>query len=317
MTDLLDALLLRDPALRAAGLLAWLALAAGLGFVLTWRSAAARLRDRVRARATAAQETAHDEARPPLLVRLAQKLLERRTRAAGQEGTPLTLKMWRAGFYGAAAPAWWILWRVVLVPMGMAVGVLITLAFAGEALSPRQGAATGALWGGLLGLVAPLVYRKNRADKRAAALRRGWPDLLELLALTIGAGLTLETALLRIRGMVSHKSPDLARELTVLVSELTYFGERPRALQNLNRRCDIPEADDLVIALIQAEKKGLPLGNLLTATAREQRRKRRMEIEKKAASLPAKLTVPMILFFLPALLIVILAPVVFRLGELF
>lgn len=317
MTDLLDALLLRDPALRAAGLLAWLALAAGLGFALTGRSAAGRLRDRVRARATAVQQGADGETRPPVLVRLAQKLLERRVQTAGQEGTALALRMWRAGFYGAAAPAWWILWRVVLVPAGMAIGVLITLAFAAESLSPRESAAIGALWGALLGLAAPPVYRRNRADKRAAALRRGWPDLLDLLALTIGAGLTLETALLRIRDMVRHKSPDLARELTLLVAELTYFGERPRALQNLNRRCDIPEADDLVTALIQAEKKGLPLGNLLTATAREQRRKRRMEIEKKAASLPAKLTVPMILFFLPALLIVILAPVVFRIGELF
>jgi tight adherence protein C len=127
----------------------------------------------------------------------------------------------------------------------------------------------------------------------------------------------LETALLRIRDMICYKNPDLARELTVLVAELTFFGNRSRALQNLNRRCDIEEADNLVTALLQAERKGLPLSKLLTALAQEQRRKRRLEIEKKAASLPAKLTVPMILCFLPALLIVILAPVVFRLSDVF
>ena len=116
---------------------------------------------------------------------------------------------------------------------------------------------------------------------------------------------------------MQRKHPDLALELAVLAAELTYFGEQSRPLKGLSRRCGIAETEDLVAALIQAEKKGLPLNTLLISMARNQRRKRRMEIEKKAASLPAKLTVPMVLFFLPALLIVILAPVAFQLGEIF
>ena len=258
--------------------------------------------------------------RPPLAIRLAQRLLERLTQIQGrgaQADQTLALKMWQAGFYGAAAPAWWIIWRIVLVPVGAGLGVLVMLGFAADTLPLPQGVALGATGGALLGLVAPLIYRQNRTDKRMAALRKDWPDLLDLLALTIGAGLTLETALLRIRDLLGHKAIDLARELTVLTAELIYFGERARALQNLSRRCPLVEVENLVTALIQADQKGLPLGNLLNAMAREQRRKRRVEVEKKAASLPAKLTVPMILFFLPALLIVILAPVAFRLGTLF
>ncbi len=321
MADLLAVLLLQDPASRTAALLFWVALALGLIFILTRQSRMQRLRGRVR-ELTADEEGAREAAaaRPPLAIRLAQHLLNRRAQTRGrgaQADNTLALKMWRAGFYGAAAPAWWIVWRIVLVPAGAGLGILVMLAYAADMLPLRQGVVLGAAGGALLGLTAPLIYRRNRTDKRMAALRKDWPDLLDLLALTIGAGLTLETALLRIRDLLGHKAIDLAHELTVLTAELIYFGERVRALQNISRRCPLVEVQDLVTALIQADQKGLPLANLLNAMAREQRRKRRIEIEKKAASLPAKLTVPMILFFLPALLIVILAPVAFRLGTLF
>lgn len=321
MTDLLGVLLLQDPALRLAGLMFWAAFALGLAYVATGRTRAQRLRERVRARIGGDVDKREDDRnRPPIPVRLAQHLLDRRlqagSRSARTEDT-LALKMWRAGFYGAAAPAWWIVWRIASVPLAAGLCALILLAYSGDGFSPRAAVTIGAVIGGALGLVGPPIYRRNRTDKRMIAMRRAWPDLLDLLALTVGAGLTLETALLRIRDLMAEKSPDLARELTILTAELTYFGERARALQNLNRRCDMAEVDDLVTALIQADQKGLPLSGLLTGTAREQRRKRRMEIEKKAASLPAKLTVPMILFFLPALLTVILAPVVFRVGAIF
>jgi tight adherence protein C len=321
MTDVLAVLLLQEPELRLAGLLFWAALALLLAYLATGQTLAQRLRERVRARTGTTDEIREtDRERPPIPVRLAQHLLDRRlqagTRGARADDT-LALKMWRAGFYGAAAPAWWLVWRIASVPLGAGFGALVVLAYAGDAITARAAVTIGAVIGAGLGLVAPPIYRRNRTDKRMMAIRRAWPDLLDLMALTVGAGLTLETALLRIRDLMTAKSPDLARELTILTAELTYFGERALALQNLNRRCDMTEVDDLVTALVQADQKGLPLSSLLTSAAREQRRKRRVEIEKKAASLPAKLTVPMILFFLPALLIVILAPVAFRIGDIF
>jgi tight adherence protein C len=321
MDDLLAILLFQDPALRLAGLLLWGALALMLAYAATGQTRAQRLRERVRAR-IAGDETIEkaDRDRPPIPVRLAQHLLDRRLKAGSRPARTddsLALKMWRAGFYGAAAPAWWIVWRIASVPLGAGIVAVILLGYAGEGFSPRTAVTVGAIIGAALGLVGPPIYRRNRTDRRMMAIRKAWPDLLDLLALTVGAGLTLETALLRIRDLMAEKAPDLARELTILTAELTYFGERALALQNLNKRCDMAEVDDLVTALIQADQKGLPLSGLLTNTAREQRRKRRMEIEKKAASLPAKLTVPMILFFLPALLIVILAPIVFRVGDIF
>lgn len=321
MNDFVAAILLRDPDLQVAGFMFWAAIALGLAFVATGPTRSQRLRERVRALTASTTETPQTtEHRLPMAVRLAQHLLDRRLEARDQgvrTDDTLALRMWRAGFYSASAPAWWIVWRIASVPIGAGIGALIVLGYTAEVLSLRQAVTVGGLGGGLLGLVAPPIYRRNRTDRRKIALRRSWPDLLDLLALTVGAGLTLETALLRIRDLMAQKAPDLARELTILTAELTYFGERALALQNLNRRCDMAEVDELVTALVQADQKGLPLNGLLAGAAREQRRKRRMEIEKKAASLPAKLTVPMILFFLPALLIVILAPVAFRMGDVF
>ena len=320
MTDLLAALLLQDPDLRIAGFMFWAAIALGLVYIATSQTRSQRLRERVRALTASTTQPETKADRLPMAVRLAQHLLDRRLETQGRDARTedtLAIRMWRAGFYSASAPAWWIVWRIASIPIGAGIGALIVLAYTSEVLTVRQAVAVGGLGGAALGLVAPPIYRRNRTDKRKIALRRAWPDLLDLLALTVGAGLTLETALMRIRDLMAQKAPDLARELTILTAELTYFGERALALQNLNRRCDMAEVDDLVAALVQADQKGLPLAGLLTGTAREQRRKRRMEIEKKAASLPAKLTVPMILFFLPALLIVILAPVAFRMGDIF
>lgn len=321
MADLFATLLFQDPASWPAALLFWAAILAALAFFGQRHNAAHRLRNRVRALKLNSDDARDLSAnRPFLLVQMAQTLLDQAKRARGRGAAgadTLALKMWRAGFYSATAPAWWIVVRIVFVPVCVSLGGVLMLVFADTMFNSLAGGILGALVGGLVGLFLPLLYRRNRADKRVTTLQRGWPDFLDLLALTVGAGLTLITALMRIRVLLEQKWPDLARELTVLTAELTYFGERVRALKNLSRRCQLLEVDDLVAALVQAEQKGLPLNDLLTAMARDQRRKRRMEIEKKAASLPAKLTVPMILFFLPALLIVILAPVAFRLGQIF
>lgn len=321
MADVFATLLFQDPASWPAALLFWAAILAALAFFGQRRNAAHRLSNRVRALKLNDDDARDPSASKPFkLVQMAQFLLDQFMRARGrgsEAADTLALKMWRAGFYSATAPAWWIVVRIAFVPACAGLGVVLMLVFADTMFNPLAGGILGALFGGLVGLLLPLLYRRNRTDKRVIVLRRGWPDFLDLLALTVGAGLTLQTALMRIRVLLEQKWPDLARELNVLTAELTYFGERVRALQNLSRRCQLLEVDDLVTALVQAEQKGLPLNDLLTAMARDQRRKRRMEIEKKAASLPAKLTVPMILFFLPALLIVILAPVAFRLGEIF
>lgn len=321
MADIVATLFFQDRATWPAALLFWAAILAALAFFEQRRNVSRSLRSRVRALNMTKEDARNASAnRPFVLVEIVQKLLDQSARFRGrgaEEGDTLVLKMWHAGFYSASAPAWWIVIRILCVPIGAGLGVVLMLAFADTLFTPLVGSVLGALIGGFGGLTLPLLYRRNRADRRIIRLGKGWPDFLDLLALTVGAGLTLQTALMRIRVLLAQKWPDLANELTVLTAELTYFGERTRALQNLSRRCHLPEVDDLVTALVQAEKKGLPLNDLLTAMARDQRRKRRMEIEKKAASLPAKLTVPMILFFLPALLIVILAPVAFRLGQIF
>lgn len=240
MADLFTTLLFQDAATLPAALLFWAAIAAALAFVGYRRNQGSRLLKRVRALKSYGNEA--DEVqnkRPPLLVKLAQMLLNRSQSRKGegaQADDTLAFKMWRAGFYSAAAPAWWIVVRIAFVLAGAVLGLMAMLRFASAALGPVAGAILGVLAGGLLGLLLPLLYRRNRADKRMSNLRKGWPDFLDLLALTVGAGLTLQTALMRIRVLLEHKWPDLARELTVLTAELTYFGERTRSLQNLRRR---------------------------------------------------------------------------------
>ena len=316
MDELVSALLLKDPALRDAAILFWAALGIGLLFMLPGKSSARQLRARVRTRTDNDIQTAQVSN----LVLKVERLIEHFTRQAGQTDEvkqTLQLKLWRAGFYSASASIWWIIWRILALPFFGALATLFVLALGGDSWTHQQVIIFGAGIGAFLGSVIPLIYRRNCINKRTAELRKAWPDLLDMLALTVGAGLTLEKALIRIRDLIEQRCPALGREISMLAAELTYFGDRATALQNLGRRCGTIEADELVVALIQSQRKGLPLAAVLIATAREQRRKRRVEIEKKAAGLPAKLTVPMILFFLPALLTVILAPVVFRFGSVF
>ena len=100
----------------------------------------------------------------------------------------------------------------------------------------------------------------------------------------------------------------LAEELTLTTAELSYLQDRRSAYENLAKRTDLEGVKSVCVALQQAERYGTPLGQTLRVLSQENRDMRMSEAEKKAAALPPKLTVPMILFFLPVLFVVILGP---------
>jgi len=165
------------------------------------------------------------------------------------------------------------------------------------------------------GYYLPAIWVKNLAKKRASQIMPAFPDALDLLLICVESGMSIEVAFNRVSEEMADNSVELAEELSLTTAELSFMQNRRQAYENLARRNDHPGIRGVATALIQAERYGTPLGQTLRTMANENRQMRVMAAEKKAAALPAKLTVPMILFFLPVLFIVILTPAGMRLGS--
>jgi tight adherence protein C len=159
-----------------------------------------------------------------------------------------------------------------------------------------------------LGLKAPEIFLSNSIKKRQFSIRLAWPDALDLLLICVESGMSIEAAFKRVSSEIGVQSIALAEELTLTTAELSYLPERRLAYENLGNRTGLEPVRAVVTALIQAERYGTPLGQALRVLAQESRDQRMNDAEKKAAALPPKLTVPMILFFLPVLFVVILTP---------
>lgn len=169
-----------------------------------------------------------------------------------------------------------------------------------------------AIGGGLIGSYLPLVLLKNTTTKRQFSIRRAWPDCLDLMLLCVEAGMSVEHAFKRVAKEIGGQSVALAEELTLTTAELSFLEDRSRAYENLGRRTGLDNVKSVMQALIQADKYGTSVGQALRVMAEESRETRMMDAEKKAASLPPKLTVPLILFFLPVLFIVIMSPAMLK-----
>lgn len=170
--------------------------------------------------------------------------------------------------------------------------------------------------GGLLaGYYAPNVYISNIASKRRDSIVAGFPDALDLLLICVESGMSIEAALAKVSQEIGASSIELAEELSLLVAELSYLPDRRSAYEGLSKRTNHPGVKSVTMAMIQAERYGTPLGAALRVMAKENRDLRLSAAEKKAAALPAKLTVPMILFFLPVLFVVILGPAIIKIQD--
>ena len=165
-----------------------------------------------------------------------------------------------------------------------------------------------------IGLKAPEIFLNNIIQKRQTSIRRAWPDALDLMLICVESGMSVEQAFRKVSQEIGSQSVYLAEELTLTTAELSYLPERRQAYENLTIRCDLELVKAVCTALVQADKYGTPVGTALRVLAQESRDHRMNEAEKKAAALPPKLTVPMILFFLPVLFIVILVPAVIQIN---
>ena len=159
-----------------------------------------------------------------------------------------------------------------------------------------------------VGMQLPLVLLKNKITRRQLSIKRAFPDTLDLLLICVESGMSIEAAFRKVSNEVGTQSVALAEELTLTTAELSYLPDRRQAYENLAKRTNLDGVKSVCMALQQSERYGTPLATMLRVMAQENRDMRMSEAEKKAAALPPKLTVPMILFFLPVLFIVILGP---------
>jgi tight adherence protein C len=220
-----------------------------------------------------------------------------------------------AGYRGQQAEIGFLFFRLV-VPIGLFLFTLLYVFFIktfGQPPIVRVGMAIG---GAYLGIKAPEIFLSNQISKRQASMRQAFPDALDLLLICVESGMSIEHAFRKVSTEIGGQSVPLAEEFALCTAELSYLSERRQAYENLAQRTGLEGVKSVSTALIQAERYGTPLGTALRTLAQESRDQRMMEAEKKAAALPPKLTVPMILFFLPVLFVVIMTPALIQVMKL-
>jgi len=162
--------------------------------------------------------------------------------------------------------------------------------------------------GALFGFYLPDLFVSNMISRRQTSIMQAFPDALDLMLICVESGMSIEAGFTKVAAEIGVQSVELAEELALTTAELSYLPDRRMAFDNLAKRCGHDGVKAVAIALNQAEKYGTPMGQALRVTAQENREMRFQAAEKKAAALPAKLTVPMIIFFLPCLFVVIGGP---------
>jgi tight adherence protein C len=220
-------------------------------------------------------------------------------------------KLSQAGFRGNGPVMTFYFFRLA-APILLFIGAALYLMFVNDFGLPNITRWCAALGLGMLGYYAPNLYVTNAAQKRRDSIMTAFPDALDLLLICVESGMSIEAAFQKVSGEIGSQSIELAEELSLTTAELSYLQDRRMAYENLAKRTNHPGVKAVATALIQAERYGTPLGQALRVMAKENRDMRLANAEKKAAALPAKLTVPMIVFFLPVLFVVILGPAYLR-----
>jgi len=225
------------------------------------------------------------------------------------EGEDTKEKLASAGYRGQAPLIAFMFFRFVMPFILFAVTLFYMFLILHLSWPPIQKIGA-AFVGALLGFYAPDMFVNNMKARRQQSIMRAFPDALDLMLICVESGMSIESAFTRVASEIGSQSAELAEELALTTAELSYLPDRRQAFDNLAKRCGHSGVRAVATALNQAEKYGTPLGAALRVTATENREGRMQEAERKAASLPAKLTVPMIIFFLPCLFVVIMGPAI-------
>ncbi len=221
------------------------------------------------------------------------------------ETTRERLKM--AGMRGQAPVVAFLFFRLVL-PFATFCGAFLYLFVLRDMQLPPVLRLAISFATAYFGFYLPNIFIHNMIQRRQQSIKRAFPDALDLLLICVQAGMSIEAAFNKVATEIGARSLELAEEFSLTIAELSYLPDRRKAYENLGKRTGLPGVKSVGTALVQAERYGTSIGTALRTMAQENRDMRMAEAEKKAASLPPKLTVPMIVFFLPVLFIVILGP---------
>jgi tight adherence protein C len=237
-----------------------------------------------------------------LLHRIGSRLISERL------ADSLPQRLASAGLSGRVTAQAYVMYRLLLV-IG---GVLVALMLAGVSGQPAGATFILACLFGFVCFFVPRLLLSRRAAARRTEISNALPDALDLLAVTVEAGLGLYGAIAR---LVECTSGALADEFALVLTELRVGESSERALKRMAKRLDTPEVTSFVRSLLQGEQLGLSLGQTLRNLADDSRRRRRALAEETAAKAPIKMLFPAALFIFPALFMVILGPAVLELGK--
>ena len=246
---------------------------------------------------------------------MTKKFVDKLDLAKMLEDPGVQKKLIQAGLRGPKPISIFYLCRFAL-PMVFGLGTLVYIWFINDhdlSFNMKIGAVVVGFAAGFYG---PNLFVENLITKRRASIMRAFPDSLDMMLICVESGMSIEQAFARVGEEIGSASVELAEELALTTAELSYLQDRRQAYYNLAERTNHPGVKGVATALVQAEKYGTPMGSALRVMAKENREMRITEAEKKAAALPAKLTVPMIVFFLPVLFLVILGPAFIRIDAM-
>jgi tight adherence protein C len=227
----------------------------------------------------------------------------------GSAADQTTRKLRLAGFLSRDATVVFMFVKLAL-PLAMGFVMIVLTSITGIIQVSEDLVLPVCIGAVLAGFVLPEAYVKNVAQKRRETLNYLLPEGLDLLTICVEAGLSIDAAFRRVSREMQTTMPELAAEFEMTAIELTYLPDRQQALENMTERSDSPAVAALVNALRQTEKYGTPLAASLRILSQEFRQTRASKAEEKGARMPALMTVPLMVFILPTLITVLIAPAI-------
>lgn len=240
---------------------------------------------------------------------LMRKLADRMNLLRGAAADQTTRKLRQAGFLSRDAAVVYVFIKLAL-PLALGFLMIILTSVTKLVDVPDDLIAPTCIGAVLSGFLMPELYIKNVASKRRDILNHVLPEGLDLLTICVEAGLSIDAAFRRVSREMQSSMPELAAEFEMTAIELTYLPDRQQALENMSERSDSAAVSALVNALRQTEKYGTPLAGSLRILSQEFRQTRASKAEEKGARMPALMTVPLMVFILPTLITVLLAPAI-------
>lgn len=215
----------------------------------------------------------------------------------------------------AGSPAGWDAERILAIKLLLTGGgALFAFWFSRVAEFSAFRGIIAMLFGGFIGYYIPEWVLRSRSGKRQAEIQRALPDALDLLSITVEAGLGFDAAVSRVSRQAGGP---LGEELFRVIQEMQIGKTRADSLRDLGDRTTIPELKSFVLAMIQADIFGISIAKVLHVQAREMRTKRRQRAEEQAQKVPVKIIFPLLFCIFPALFVVLLGPAAIRIIDAF